>query len=146
VRLNEDFSQGFAYGGAKIVDDNCAVNTVKFRDVTDLEFFVKDGREYVNANDMVLILEDFIPELTSQTGSSIIGADGFAQYYTVGSEVQGKTLVVTLPKDAAYAVYDEDGVCVNFTTVSNNNTTVLPAKGKIALIGKAGDVFAIELQ
>jgi hypothetical protein len=95
---------------------------------------------------MVLILENFIPELTSQTASSIIGADGFAQYYTVGSEVQGKTMVVTLPKDAAYAVYDEDGVCVNFTTVSNNNTTVLPAKGKIALIGKAGDVFAIELQ
>ena len=146
VRLNEDFSHGFAYGGAKIVDENCAVNTVKFRDATDLEFFVKDGREYVNANDMVLILENFIPELTSQTASSIIGADGFAQYYTVGSEVQGKTMVVTLPKDAAYAVYDEDGVCVNFTTVSNNNTTVLPAKGKIALIGKAGDVFAIELQ
>jgi CubicO group peptidase (beta-lactamase class C family) len=146
MRLNEDFSSGFAYSSTKIVDENHAVNIVKLRDATDLEFFAKDGMEYVNAYAMVYIREDFIPELTLQTSSAVIGEDGFTLYYTIGAEAQGKTMVVTLPKDAAYAVYDENGVCVNFTTVSKNNTTVLPEKGKIALIGKTGDVFAIEFQ
>jgi hypothetical protein len=145
MKLNKDFSSGFAYGGIKIVDENHAVNTVKFRDVTDLEFFVRDGAEYVNANDMVSVREDFIPELTGKTTTYAIGEDGFATYYAIGPEAQGKTLVVNIPENAAYAVYDENDACVNFTTVSKNNTTVLPAAGKIALIGKAGDAFTIEL-
>ena len=146
MKLNGDFSNGFAYGGIKIVDENNAVNTLKFRDVTDLEFFVRDGAEYVNANDMVSVREDSIPELTGKTTTYVIGEEGFAQYYAIGPDAQGKTLVVSLPENAAYAVYDENDACVNFTTVSKNNTTVLPAKGKIALIGKAGDTFTIKLQ
>ena len=90
MKLNKDFSSGFAYGGIKIVDENHAVDTVKFRDVTDLDFFVKDGAEYVNANDLVSIREDFIPELTAQAESCVIGEDGFAKYYVIGPEVQGE--------------------------------------------------------
>ncbi|MEA5066789.1 MAG: hypothetical protein VB065_12145, partial [Eubacteriales bacterium] len=59
---------------------------------------------------------------------------------------RGKTMVVSLPENAAYAVYDESDACVNFTTVSGNNATVLPANGKIAFIGKQGDTFGIEFQ
>jgi hypothetical protein len=60
--------------------------------------------------------------------------------------LEGKTLTVTLPGDAAFAVFDEKNVCVNFTTVSKNNTTLLPQKGKIALIGNTGDIFDINIQ
>jgi hypothetical protein len=55
-------------------------------------------------------------------------------------------MVVGLPEGAAYVVYDESGACVNFTTVSKNDETVLPTNGRVALIGKAGDAFAISFQ
>lgn len=146
ISLNDDFSNGFAYAGTKVVDKNHAANTVKFRDVADLAFIAREGVEYLDSNSMLFIREDFIPELTASVSSALIGEEGFAQYYVIGSDVQGKTLTVGLPKGAAYAVYDENHSCVNFTTVSKNNTTVLPASGKIVLIGKTGDVFDITLQ
>lgn len=146
MKLNEDFSNGFAFAGVKIVDENRAVNTVKFRDVMDLECLVKNGAEYMRGNDMAFIREDCIPDIPPETDVCVIGEDGFAQYYAIGPEVRGKTMVVSLPENAAYAVYDESDACVNFTTVSGNNATVLPANGKIAFIGKQGDTFGIEFQ
>ncbi len=146
MKLNEDFSNGFTYGGTKILDENHAINIVKFRDVSDLGFFVKNDIEYLDANSIILIREDFIPRLPASIASSVIGEDGFAQYYSIGFDTEGKTIVINLPHDAAFAVYDKDDNCINFTTVSKNNSTLLPADGKIVLIGKAGDAFDIELQ
>lgn len=146
MKLGDDFANGYAFAGTKIADDNYAVNTLKFRDVTDLVFCMENGAEYLSANDLVYIREDFIPEMTADTVDCVIGTDGYAKYYSITSDVAGKTMTVKLPDGAAYAVYDENDICVNFTTVSHNYTTILPANGKVALIGKAGDVFEIGFQ
>jgi hypothetical protein len=37
-------------------------------------------------------------------------------------------------------------VCVEFTTVTGNSTAVLPAQGRIVLIGRAGDVFTLRYE
>ena len=144
-KLNDDFASGYADSGIKIIDENHAVNTLKFRDVTDFIFFTKDGAEYLKANDLAYIREDFMLEMTVDTVECIIGMDGYAKYYRIGANTAGMTMVVKLPDGAAYTVYDENNACVNFTTVSHNNTTILPANGRVAFIGKAGDVFEIGL-
>lgn len=146
MKLNEDFSNGFAFAGVKIVDVNYAVNTVKFRDVLDLEFIVRNGAEYVRGNDMMFIREDCIPDLSPETAVCMIGEIGYAEYYAITPQTQGKTLAVSLPENGAYAVYDGSDACVYFSTVSVDNTTVLPANGKIAFIGKQGDMFGIEFR
>ena len=147
IKMNDDFSSGFACGGVKILDESHAFNTLKIGILPDFYLFFKDGIEFLKLNNgMTYIREDFIPKLTSSITSSVIGEDGFARYFTIGSDVQGKSLTVNMPNGAAYAVYDDDGQCVNFTTVSKNRTTILPSKGMIVLIGKAGDAFDINLQ
>lgn len=146
IKLNDDLKNGYAYSGTRIVDENYAVNTLKFRDATDLVFRMQDGVEYLKANDLVYIREDFIPKMTADTAVCIIGMDTYAKYYSIDANIAGRTMVVKLPDGAAYAVYDKNDVCVNFTTVSHNNTTVLPANGKVSFIGKAGDVFEFRLQ
>lgn len=146
IILNHDFSNGYAYAGAKIVDENFAVNTVTFRDVADLKFDTRDGVEYLTAGGMVSVSEDSMPDMSLGTWESVIGPDGCAKYYCLTSEAAGKTMTVNMPSGAAYAVYDKNDVCLDFSTVSHNNTTVLPTEGKVAFIGKAGSVFEVELK
>lgn len=146
LRQSSDFATGYAEVGIKITTENLAVNTLKFRDVTDLSFFTKDGVEYLRASSLLYMREDAIPALTCDTAEGIIGADGCTKYYRINADTAGKTITISTPPGAAYAVYDEKDICVNFTTVSHNYTTVLPANGKIAFIGKAGSVFGIRLR
>jgi hypothetical protein len=54
-------------------------------------------------------------------------------------------MAVDLPEGAAYAVYDGDGVCVKYTTVSKEYSTELPVNGKVVFIGRPGDVFGIDI-
>jgi CubicO group peptidase (beta-lactamase class C family) len=141
IQLNDNFDSGYAFGGAKIIEENLAVNTVKFRDVGDLILRMHEGSEYLYWNDSVYIREDFIPTLTTATTHCIITDDEFAKYYVIGESVQGKTMVVDMPEGAAFAVYDENDTCLHFTTVTKSNTAQLPQKGKIVLIGYRGDRF-----
>lgn len=57
-------------------------------------------------------------------------ADAIVSDYGVGFEAQGKTLVVSLPENAAYAVYDSKDVCVNFTTVSKKTRPLCRRKAR----------------
>jgi hypothetical protein len=141
IRMNEDFSTGFALNGVRIVDGQHDVNVAKFSDVSDPEFITQNGIEYISTIDTVLIREDFLPELTLKTKTVVIGTEGYAQYYNIGAETEDKTLVIDMPPGAAFAVYDAEGECVEFTTVTGNNSAVLPAKGQIVLVGEAGDTF-----
>lgn len=141
LKLVDDPSSGYILGGAKIVDENLAINTVKFRDVGDLIFKMIGAEEYLFMNDMAYICEDAIPTLTMDTTSCLIGEVGYAKYYDISEALYGKTLVVSLPEGGAYAVYDKDGTCINFTTISKNNKTVLPQEGKVVFVGETGDRF-----
>ena len=116
-----------------------------FRDVTDLEFFTQEGVEYVRTADgSVFVREDCIPELTLQTTTVVIGAEGYAQYFNIGIEVEGKTLEVDLPPGAAFAVYDAAGECVEYSTISGKSSAVLPAQGRFVLVGGARDTFILQ--
>ena len=144
ITLTADFTQGYAYSGVKIIDRNHAVNTLKFRDAVDFTFEMHSGNEHLTAIDMVYLRENFIPEMDAGVTTCTIGEDGFAQYYAIGQDMQGKTMHVSLAENAAYAVFDAHDVCLDFSTVSTSTTTVLPAGGKVVFIGSPGDVFKLE--
>lgn len=140
--LNNDFSYGYAFGGIRIVDENSAINTLKFRDAIDMKFESQQGVEYLYASDMVYVREDSFLDLTSQLGSCVIGEDGLARYFLVGPGIAGKTLVVDMPAGTAFAVYDTDNNCVHFSTICSASPPVLPPGGKVVFIGAPGDVFS----
>ncbi len=143
LKLSDYMSSGYAMGGAKIIEEQLAVNTLKFRDVGDLHFTMIEEKEYLFINDMVYIREDFIPPLSSVTNHCVIGQNGFAKYFSIDEQMQGKTMVVTVPEGASFAVYDKEGNCINFSIVSKNNTTILPEEGKIVFVGQSGDRFEL---
>ncbi len=145
-KLTVDTENGYAFGGSKIVDENNAVNVLRFREATDLKFFKENDAEYLKARGYTFINSENIPTIFGGERSiCTIQQNGFVRYCKVGETSVGKTMKVKIPEGAAFAVYDENNICVNFTTVSGNDTTVLPANGMIAFIGNIGDVFEITL-
>lgn len=53
------------------------------------------------------------------------GICGYAQYLSIGREVEGMTLLVEMPAGASFAVYDAAGECVEFSWVSGRNSACL---------------------
>jgi len=72
-------------------------------------------------------------------------SDGHAKWFTIPQAAAGKTMIVALPVKSMFVVYDEKGVCVNFTVVSGNNKVKLPKNGTIVFAGAPNSEFAITL-
>ncbi|KOS03054.1 hypothetical protein AM598_08835, partial [Paenibacillus polymyxa] len=70
---------------------------------------------------------------------------GQATWYKIDKNSADKTMTIDFPTSGGFAVYDENGAVVQFSTASNNNSVVLPKGGLIVLGGNAGDVFKINL-
>ncbi|MGL5439233.1 MAG: serine hydrolase domain-containing protein [Filifactoraceae bacterium] len=146
MMLNVNTESGYAYGGAKIIDENTAINVLKFRDVVDLKFYTKDNIEYLQARGFTFVAANNIKDLMDRESSLItIQKDNFTKWYKVGSS-EGKEITVDIPQNATYFVYDEKGACVYHSLVSGTNKTILPKNGKIGFAGKADDVFKISLK
>lgn len=52
---------------------------------------------------------------------------------------------VELPSGSSFAVYDKNGVCVNFSVVSNNNKVKLPENGTVVFAGAPNSEFTVAL-
>jgi hypothetical protein len=140
---------GYA-SGTKIVDENKAVNAVEIpvmsgRDAFDLNFYTKDGSEYLTIDGQSYISEDAVKPILGGKSVYTIPSNGQATWYKIDKNSANKTMTVDFPKSGGFAVYDENGAVVQFSTASNNNSVVLPKGGLIVLGGHAGDVFKINL-
>ncbi|ODB64673.1 MULTISPECIES: serine hydrolase domain-containing protein [Paenibacillus] len=139
---------GYA-SGTKIVDENKAVNAVEIpvmsgRDAFDLNFYTKDGSEYLTIDGQSYISEDAVKPILGGKSVYTIPSNGQATWYKIDKNSANKTMTVDFPKSGGFAVYDENGAVVQFSTASNNSV-VLPKGGLIVLGGHAGDVFKINL-
>lgn len=148
-----DFDEKYGYvQGCKIIDRNNAVAAVQIpvmngRDLTDMEFYVKDGIEYLKTIDMTFISEDAVKVFDSKSNVNItIPSESKAIWFKLDKSTDGKNIDVKLPKDAAFAVYTEDGKCLNYTVVSGTNSMKLPERGMIVFAGKSGDIFKINIK
>lgn len=136
----------------KIKGVNKAVNelqipTLSGRDTKELNFFMKNGVEYIEVSGVLYAGEELVKPLYSGKQSvTTIQADGHAKWFAVPAAAKGKIMTVKMPSNGAFAVYDQAGICVNDTVVSEKNEVVLPESGKIVFAGEAGSKFAISLK
>ncbi|MCY9759270.1 beta-lactamase family protein [Paenibacillus alvei] len=150
--ISVDMDHGYA-NGTKIVNENQAVNAIQIpimagRDVFDLNFYKEGQTEYLKIDGFSYINEDAVPILYDgkDSLSIIIPSSGQAKWYKIDEKSANRVMNVKTPASGGFAVYDKNGMAVNFSKVTNNHSVVLPEGGMIVFGGKAGDVFKIELK
>jgi CubicO group peptidase (beta-lactamase class C family) len=139
-------------GSNKITGPNKAEMTVQIptiagRDLADLIFEEKNGVEYLKIGNQLFIHQDAVKPIYAGPQSMVtIQSDGYARWYGVPETATGKIMTVELPTKSSFAVYDENGVCVNYFTISGLKQVKLPSNGKIVFVGDVGAKFEVTLK
>ncbi|MEG1930446.1 MAG: hypothetical protein RR131_04850, partial [Anaerovorax sp.] len=137
-------------GSNKIIHENLAQSVLQIpgtigRDLSDFSFYKKDGHEYLKFQSNLSISEDAIGKIYQGTTSvCTIGKEGYAKWYKIGAAA-GKTMTVTLPQNASFAIYNQAFACVQASTVKGGTSAPLPANGYIVFAGNEGSQFKIQL-
>ncbi|UNK15894.1 beta-lactamase family protein [Paenibacillus sp. N3/727] len=136
----------------KITGPNTATSQIQIpgiagRDTTEARFYTKDSIEYLNVNGYSLVSEANVkPIYAGNQSKATVSANGDAKWYTIPAAAAGKTMTVKLPTKGAFAVYDEQGFCVNYSLVSGNNKVTLPKNGTIVFAGAPDLEFKITMK
>ncbi|WP_194540347.1 serine hydrolase domain-containing protein [Paenibacillus sp. FSL W7-1279] len=136
----------------KIIDQDTAVSqhqvpAIGSRDTAEFRFYKEKGVEYLEGAGSLFVSGKNVKPLYKGKKSTVtLQADGYAKWYTVPKQAEGKTMTVTLPAQGAFVVYDEKGAVVNYSLVSGSNEVKLPANGAVVFAGAPGSAFGITLQ
>ncbi|MEQ6356475.1 serine hydrolase domain-containing protein [Lysinibacillus sp. M3] len=139
------------WAGRKITGPNSAAHQLQIpgmtgRDTTESLFYTEGGNEYMEMSGLLYVSETNVKPLDASNSSKVtLQANGHARWFTIPQAVAGKTMNVALPEKSAFAVYDENGVCVNFTVVSSDNKVKLPKDGTVVFAGVPNSEFEITL-
>lgn len=140
--------EGYCIGSA-IIDKNTARTLLQIpgmngRDLSDFNFYKKNGIEYLDLGGRILIPEDAIKSLSVKSDFTCkINADGYAHWYKISKKSADRKIKVKIPKESSFAVYDSKGNYVNFSLISNQNTVTLPLNGYIVFVGNANTKFTV---
>lgn len=116
------------------------------RDQSDIRFYKKGNVEYMEYNGRNYMSEDAVKTLPNKKNTTVkIASSGETQWYHMDSLV-GKTVTVTVPKNASFAVYDENGQCVQFSLIAKNNKISVKKGYVIAFIGQPNSQFKLSYQ
>ncbi|MFE3574756.1 serine hydrolase domain-containing protein [Lysinibacillus sp. NPDC059133] len=135
----------------KITGPNAAMHQLQIpvaggRDTTEARFYTEGGDEYIEMSGFLYVSESNVKSLDAGQSSKVtLQANGHAKWFTIPQAAAGKTMTVALPSKSSFAVYDENGVCINFTVVSDNNKVKLPKNGTVVFAGEPNSEFAITL-
>lgn len=132
-----------------IVDKNTAKSTLTIpdnygRDLADYTFYQDGTTEYMKVNASVYISSDSIKALSAVNKKYSIGAKGYAAWYSIDSKTASKKVSITVPKEAAYALYNEDGTCLAYSYIKKDKNITLPKKGYLVFVGNAGSTFQVK--
>ncbi|HDR7625205.1 TPA: beta-lactamase family protein [Bacillus mycoides] len=139
------------WDGRKITGPNTAAHQLQIpvmngRDTTETHFYTEGGSEYMEMAGLLYVSGSNVKLLDAGQSSKVtLQANGHAKWFTIPQATAGKTMSVTLSSKSSFAVYDEKGVCVNFTVVSGNNKVKLPKNGSVVFAGAPNSEFAITL-
>ena len=139
------------WNGRKITGPNTAAHQLQIpglagRDTTESRFYTEGGNEYMEMSGFLYVSGTNVKPLDASPASKVtLQANGHARWFTIPQAVTGKTMTVALPSKSSFAVYDEKGVCINFTVVSGNNKVKLPENGTVVFAGAPNSEFAIKL-
>ncbi|WP_018755471.1 serine hydrolase domain-containing protein [Paenibacillus terrigena] len=149
--ISVDINHGYA-SGTKIVDKNKAINVMsipimKGRDTFDLNFYNVNHAEHLVIDGQSYIREDAIHPIYDGNDSFCnIPSNGQAVWYKIDGKSANRVMNVETPVSGGFAVYDANGMVVNFSKVTNNHSVVLPEGGMIVFGGNKGDRFKINLK
>ncbi|MDF2648645.1 MAG: beta-lactamase [Paenibacillus sp.] len=88
------------------------------------------------------ISEDAIQSIYEGNDSfCIIPSGGQTVWYKIDDKSANRVMNVETPVSGEFAVYDANGMVVNFSKATSNHSVVLPEDGMIVFGGNEGDVF-----
>ncbi len=149
INRNEDLD-GY-WNGRKITGPNTAAHQLQIpvsagRDTSEARFYTEGGNEYMEMGGLLYVSGSNVKSLDAdQTSKVKLQASGHAKWFTIPQAAAGKTMTVSLPAKSSFAVYDEEGLYVNFTVVSGNNKVKLPKNGTVVFAGAPNSEFTITL-
>ncbi|MBK3493699.1 beta-lactamase family protein [Viridibacillus sp. YIM B01967] len=139
------------WDGRKITGPDTAAHQLQIpvmngRDTTKTHFYTEGGNEFMEMAGLLYVSGTNVKPLdVGQSSKVTLQANGHAKWFTIPQSAAEKTMNVTLPSKGSFAVYDEKGVCVDFTIVSGNNKVKLPKNGTVVFAGAPNSEFAITL-
>lgn len=148
TRLNKAEDITGYYGNTTIIDENNSKSFIEIpvvhgRDLLDYTIIHSKGKEYLSFGSHLLIGEDSISNLSMKNQTITIDDDEFAIWYKINESLKGKIISISIPNQGAIALYDKDGICINYSYLDNKNKITLPENGYIVFIGSAGMKFEI---
>lgn len=115
------------------------------RDSMDMTFREEDGVEYLETASYVYADETVLRALATDEAPTI-GEDGFARWYTIGSELDGKTMSVLIDGAGSFSVYTAEGTPLAVSALYGDMSATLPAGGYAVFAGEAGTSFDLAIE
>ncbi len=114
------------------------------RDLTDLEIFSKNGKEYAKAQEWTFLDASSITDIYSGKNSvCTILPDGYARWFKAG-DAGGKKIEANKSDEGMFALYNERGICT-YSSLTEEGENIIPENGYIVFAGNIGTVFNIIL-
>lgn len=115
------------------------------RDSMDMVFYTEDGVEYLTGASYIYADESVLSPLAADAAPAI-GEDGFARWYTLGDELDGRTMTVQITGKGSFAVYDANGTPVAFSALYGDDSAALVSGGYAVFAGEPGTTFALTIE
>ncbi|SDG16679.1 CubicO group peptidase, beta-lactamase class C family [Paenibacillus sp. cl6col] len=146
ITLKEGYWDSKQITGPNTAKHQIQIPVMDGRDTKEAHFYTESGNEYMEMADFLYVSESNVKPLdTDQSSIVTLQANGHAKWFTIPEAAAGKTMNVALPSKSSFAVYDEKGVCINFTVVSGNNKVKLPKNGTVVFAGVPNSEIAVTL-
>lgn len=157
MRMSKE-GEGY-FRNAKIIDKNWAQAFVKIpmmmgRDLIDYHFYTEDGKEYMEMKNggkekeclkKRYLSEKSIKILSDRECSIRLEEKERTRWYQIGEKLSGELIKIEVPVNGAYFIYDtNDRLTASSILINEKEGARLPDGGKIAFVGKEGDIFEVQ--
>ncbi|OON98711.1 MAG: hypothetical protein ATN35_03880 [Epulopiscium sp. Nele67-Bin004] len=131
-------------GNSEIIDENTLHTNIQIpgmmgRDTMDYYFYEVDGVEYLEVGGSLLVDADQFGSV--EAGVYEIGADGYAQFFTVDEDVQ---ISVEMTGDGIFALYDADMMCVYHSLLEPNKVLEATEGYTLMFAGEVGTNYTVK--
>lgn len=144
-----DIDLGY-WGDKKILDENNAVSEVQIpglegRDTVEAKFYKDKDIEYISHSGYIGMAIDGMKSL-NQNEKIRIEDSGYAKWFLVPKNLEGKTITVTMSENGGFTVFDAEDEVVNSSYLTGTNEMKLPVGGKLVFAGNVGSEFKITIK
>ena len=103
--------------------------------------------EYARLLGHVMISQDGIGSLPNKKKMTLkIPSNGYGVYYEIDSKTANKKATFTVPKNASFVLYDENGTIVTNYYINKKRTVKLPKDGLLLIMGSKNAKFTVTLK